>query len=240
MNGSATLREEPARYRERRIPELHNGDRMDAAEFVRRYQKQPEDFRAELINGIVRINMQPISAGFHGIPDNIIQVWLGNYALGTIGVLSLGSSTVRLGPKNVPEPDSLLLLAPRRDWKRRVDDKGYLVGPPELTVEISASTKARDVRGKFSAYRNNGVREYLVWRVKDGAVDWWELREGVYVPLPADKHGAVKSHVFPGLWLNVPALLASDVVGVMATLQTGLASAEHAALVKKLRASEKS
>jgi Uma2 family endonuclease len=239
MNGSAPFREKPAHYHVRRAGELHQGDRMDAVEFMRRYELQPEDFRAELINGIVRINMQPISAGFHGLPDHIIQLWLGNYALGTIGVLSLGSSTVKLGPKNVPEPDSLLLLAPRKDWRRRVDEKGYLVGPPELAVEISASTRARDVRGKFSAYCKSGIREYLVWRVKDRAVDWWELQEGAYASLLADKHGIVKSHVFPGLWLNIPALLADDPVQVMATLQKGLASADHAAFVKKLRAQEK-
>src|SRR5262245_45293266 len=146
------LREEPAPYRVRRIPELRHGDRMDAAEFMRRYEKQPDDFRAELINGIVRINMQPISPGFHGRPDNIIQGWLLNYSLATPGVRSLGSSTVQLGPKNVPQPDSLLLIAPGKNWGGRLDKKGNFTGPPDLAVEISASTKARDVRGKFTAY----------------------------------------------------------------------------------------
>jgi Uma2 family endonuclease len=213
---------------------------MDAAEFMRRYEKYPEDFHAELINGIVRINMQPISPGFHGVPNNIVQGWLFNYSIATPGIRSSDTSTVKLGPKNVPEPDSLMFVAPGKDWGGRLDEKGYLIGPPELVVEISASTKARDVRGKFSAYRNNGVREYLVWRVKDRAVDWWELQDGTYVPLLADKHGILRSHVFPGLWLDVKALLADEPAQVMATLQKGIASADHATFVKKLRAQEKS
>jgi hypothetical protein len=46
--------------------------------------------------------------------------------------------------------------------------------------------------------------------------------------------------MFPGLWLDVKALLADNPAKVIATLQKGLASGEHAAFVKKLSASEKS
>ena len=36
--------------------DLHNGDRMTQAEFHRRYEKTTEDFRAELIGGIVYLS----------------------------------------------------------------------------------------------------------------------------------------------------------------------------------------
>jgi hypothetical protein len=45
-----------------------------------------------------------------------------------------------------------------------------------------------------------------------------------------------KSSVFPGLWLDAPALLQGDGRQVMATLQQGLETPEHAAFVQQLQA----
>jgi hypothetical protein len=54
--------------------------------------------------------------------------------------------------------------------------------------------------------------------VLDEAVDWWELRDGEYVALPADADGVVESRAFPGLRLDVKALLAGDLAKVLAAL----------------------
>jgi hypothetical protein len=78
------------------------------------------------------------------------------------------------------------------------------------------------------------VQEYLVWRVNDAAMDWFELDEGRYVALSADAEGIVRSRVFPGLWLAVEALLDGDLAEVLRVVQAGLASAEHAAFVARL------
>ena len=75
-----------------------------------------------------------------------------------------------------------------------------------------------------------------MWRVLETALDWFVLREGVYVQLEPDEAGIVRSAGFPGLWLDVPALLAGDLAAVLTTLQRGLASPEHAAFVEHLRA----
>ena len=67
--------------------------------------------------------------------------------------------------------------------------------------------------------------------------DWFILRRKKYVPLlpdPAD--GYLKSVVFPGLWLDVTALLAGDGRTVLAAIQKGLATLEHAAFEAKLAA----
>ena len=53
-------------------------------------------------------------------------------------------------------------------------------------------------------------------------------------------NGIWRSRVFPGLWLDGPAFLASDMPKVLATLQQGLQSSEHAAFVAKLTARLKS
>lgn len=43
------------------------------------------------------------------------------------------------------------------------------------------------------------------------------------------------SHVFPGLWLNVQALLERDGAALLKTLNDGLASDAHATFVKQLQ-----
>jgi len=107
-------------------------------------------------------------------------------------------------------------------------------GAPELVVEIAASSAAIDLGDKKRAYRRNGIQEYIVWQVFDKRLDWFSLQEGEYVPLPVDGDGIIRSRVFPGLWLAVEDLLAGTMVQVLAILQQGLASPDHAALVQQL------
>lgn len=95
------------------------------------------------------------------------------------------------------------------------------------------SSASYDLHDKLRVYRRNGVHEYLVWRVLDGAIDWFSLEEGDYEPLPATEDGVVRSRVFPGLWLAVPALLQGDLAAV---LQQGLQSSAHAAFAAELAA----
>ena len=45
----------------------------------------------------------------------------------------------------------------------------------------------------------NGVREYVVWRVLDKAIDWFVLRHSQYEPLLLSADGLYRSQVFPGL-----------------------------------------
>ena len=45
------------------------------------------------------------------------------------------------------------------------------VPAPEFVVEVAASTVSHGLGPKLNAYRRNGVREYLVRRVQDTAVD---------------------------------------------------------------------
>jgi hypothetical protein len=52
--------------------------------------------------------------------------------------------------------------------------------------------------------------------------------------LVPDNRGVFRSHVFPGLWLDGPALLARDSRRLLQTLDQGLATLEHAAFVRWL------
>ena len=73
-----------------------------------------------------------------------------------------------------------------------------------------------------------------MWQVYDQRLDWFRLREGEYVSLQPDAAGVVRSEVFPGLWLAVPALLEGNLAEVLAVLQEGLATSEYAAFMERL------
>jgi Uma2 family endonuclease len=87
---------------------------------------------------------------------------------------------------------------------------------------------------KRDVYCHYGVQEYLVWRVEDRQVDWFELHEGRYEPLRMRGDGLLCSKVFPGLWLSVGALLAGDLPQLFAAVDWGTATEEHAAFVRRL------
>jgi Uma2 family endonuclease len=216
------------------VPPLENGAHLSASEFLRRFEAMPEVKKAELIDGIVYMT-SPVRIDQHGEPDNLIQTWLGTYSIATPGVRAATNSTTRLSADDVPQPDGLLRILPECGGQARLDAKGYLQGAPELAVEVAASTASLDVREKLASYRRAGVREYLVWRTEDEAVDWWSLEEDEYRALPSTADGILRSKLFPGLWLDSQALIAGDGARLMARLQHGLQSAEHAAFVGRLQ-----
>ena len=98
-----------------------------------------------------------------------------------------------------------------------------------------ASSVSYDLHDKLRVYRRNGVREYVVWRVQDRQIDWFLLADDEYRRLEPDAGGILHSTVFPGLRLAVEALLAGDVATVLAELQRGVDTDEHAAFVERLR-----
>jgi Uma2 family endonuclease len=93
---------------------------------------------------------------------------------------------------------------------------------PEIAVEIASSSAAYDLHDKKRAYWRNGVQEYLVWQIFENKLDWFSLQQGEYEPLKLDEKGIIRSQVFPGLWLAVPALLEGNMSEVLAVLQKGL------------------
>ena len=213
------------------IPRLNAGDRLTRAEFERRYEAMPDVHKAELVEGVVYMP-SPVSTLNHGdLPFDLIT-WLGIYRLHSPGVLGGDNATVRLDVDNEPQPDAHLRLE-NGGSSRLVDE--YLEGPPELVAEIASSSASYDLHDKLNAYRRNGVREYIVWRVYDRAIDWFVLREGRYVPLSLSADGIYRSEVLPGLWLDSVAMIARNLPRVSQILQAGLASAEHVEFVRKMQ-----
>ena len=170
----------------------------------------------------------------HSRPRYNIIAWLAVYQAATLGVVGGNNATVQLDFENEAQPDALLRLDAARGGRSRITADDYLAGPPELIVEIAASSAAYDLHDKRRVYQRSGVQEYLALQVYEGETTWWALRDGVYEPLAADEAGILRSEVFPGLWFNAPAFWAGDLAAVLETVQAGLASPDHAAFVATL------
>ena len=71
--------------------------------------------------------------------------------------------------------------------------------------------------------------------MQDGEVNWFVLTSGHYEPMAPGADGLLRSEAFPGLWLDPAALLRGDLATVLAVVQQGLASPEHADFTARLR-----
>ncbi|NEO25468.1 MAG: Uma2 family endonuclease [Kamptonema sp. SIO4C4] len=209
-------------------PPLENGDRLSYREFERRYAAMPAHQKAELVEGVVYM-ASPLRFTTHAEPHGRLITWLGVYQAATPSTAMGIEPTVRLDSDNELQPDGVLLIPGGRS---QLSPEGYIQGPPELVVEIAASSAAIDLGDKKRVYRRNGVEEYLVWQLFEQRLDWFYLEEGVYHCLSPDEEGILRSRIFPGLWLNRSQLLENNLAAVLETLQTGLRSPEHQAFVQ--------
>ena len=176
----------------------------------------------------------------HGSPHADLITWLGVYRAATPGVKVGDNTTVQLDLANDPQPDAILTVLPSHGGAVKISDDDYVEGAPDLAAEVATSSAAIDLNQKLNVYRRNGVREYVVWRVLEEAVDWFVLRAGRYDRLVLDAlptgEPIYRSEVFPGLWLAPAALIAGDLAKVLAILQQGLAAAEHVEFAASLSA----
>ena len=189
--------------------------------------------KAELIDGVV-YTPSPVRHRRHSRPHSWLGAWLTVYSQMTPGVDSGDNGSLRLDVLNEPQPDAYLLIQPECGGQVRISEDDYVEHAPELVAEISASTVSIDLHSKIDLYRRTGVREYLVWRVTDAALDWFVLLGARFERLPLAPDGLLRSVVFPGLWLDPVAILAGDGPRNLAVLQQGIATPEHAAFVARL------
>jgi Uma2 family endonuclease len=197
---------------------LESGDHLTREEFHRRYLASPHIKKAELIEGVVYVP-SPVRHDRHGKPHFLVVTWLGSYVAMTPGVEPGGdNSTIFLDGGNEVQPDAFLWVPGR--GKAYLTHDGYIVGPPQLIVEIAASSVSYDLHEKKEAYRRNGVPEYVVWRVLDQAIDWFRLhQDGQYVQIVPDADGLIESEQFPGLRLHVQSMLAGNLADVLMHLR---------------------
>ena len=160
---------------------------------------------------------------------------MGIYETDTPGVEAGDNGSIRLDLDNEPQPDAFLFIRPEHGGQAKISEDDYIEGAPELVAEVASSSVSYDLGKKLNAYRRNGVREYVVWRVLDRKVDWFVNREGRFELLLPAADGILRSTVFPGLWLEPTALVSGEKVIVEAILRQGLNSPEHADFMDRLQ-----
>jgi Putative restriction endonuclease len=209
---------------------LHNGDHMKQPEFHRRYKAYAEDVRFELIGGVVYM-ASPLKRK-HGVYHPEVTLVLSLYKAGTPGVEVADNMTAILGEESEPQPDLMLRLLTECGGQSKYDEEEFLVGAPELIAEVAHSSLAIDMGRKRQDYLAAGVQEYVVLCVEEQELHWFHFPSRR--KLKSDRNGLWKSRVFPGLWIAGTALIAQDSAGLIAAVQQGLATPEHAEFVRRL------
>ena len=192
---------------------LEAGDHLTREEFHRRYLARPDIKKAELIDGVVYVP-SPVRVRQHGRPHAFVLAWLGAYVALVPETLLADNATIFLDGRVEVQPDAFL-WRPEPGPAHETED-GYFEGAPQLVVEVTASSVSYDLHVKKEAYRRNGVREYVVWRVIDEAIDWFRLQDGEYVLIVPDADGIIESEQFPGLRVHVQSMLDGDLAAVLA------------------------
>ena len=213
---------------------LPDGARMRRAEYHRLYEAAPPEFRAELIEGVVRVRPRdPVTVSEpHSAYQQCLAEWFYEYRKRTPGVKARVTPTVLLDDDAEPEPDGVLMR--RREGEEPGDQAGpnaggYVDRPPELAAEISVSSLATDLGGKFRDYHGAGVAEYVVFDVRGRRVRWFVRdADDVFVDLEPDADGFYKSREFRGLWLDPAAFFAEDAAGIEAAVVAGVAARDAA------------
>jgi Uma2 family endonuclease len=193
----------------------------------------PGDAKFELIDGVVY--MASPARRVHSRFQLALGAVLYDYELATPGCDAVVEATLRLGRKDEPQPDAFLRLTQEAGGSSHVDRKGYISGTVELAAEVASSTASYDLNQKKQSYLRHGVVEYMVVLTLTNQVLWFAREGDAYSPFEPDESGVFRSRVFPGLWLDAPALLAEDGARLKRIAARGLRSKEHAAFVKELR-----
>ena len=172
-------------------------ERMTAEEFMR---DAPEDRKAELIDGVL-IMPSPASTTHERLQVyllTLLRIYVDTHDLGDV----LGSrSAVVLAADQAPEPDILFVSKKRR---KIIQEKGVF-GAPDFVVELLSAGTARNDRGpKFHAYERAGVAElWLIDPYGPEGTQFFQLQEGRFVEVQADKNGILRSTAVPGFWLDL-------------------------------------
>ena len=213
-------------------PQLREGDRLSGAEFMRLWEAMPDLKQAELIAGIVFMP-SPVSI-HHSRGHKEMYRWVLHYEDLTPGCESGFECTWLMGPKDVPQPDIFLRVLP--EYGGQSGEEGiYAAGAPELIVEVTGSSVARDLGVKLELYRRAGVREYVTAMLHSRQIIWRQLVRGRYREIKPDDDGLLRSAVFPGLWLD-PAAVWNPAVSIRTAVEKGVQSPAHDIFVRRLAA----
>ena len=202
---------------------LREGQEISRAEFLRICVASEDRYKnAERIDGRVVLNAASVRRELHGEPHAWIVGLLAVYCAQTPGTEVGDNSTAQIDDDHDPQPDAYLLIKPECGGRVRFTADDYIVGAPELIVEIAGESLSKDLGRKKDVYDLDGCEEYLVWATEKRRFFCFRRREGSFIA-DEPEDGVFESSVFPGLRLDIAALASGDLPGAMRTLQASLA-----------------
>jgi Uma2 family endonuclease len=143
------------------------------------YLDWDDDFRAEIINGVVYEMAPPVT--IHQRLVARLHLKLGSFLEGKTCEAFVAPFGVRLFPKEdrsdttVVEPDIIVVCDPGK-----IDERGCN-GPPDLIIEILSPSPARKDRLiKFNADRDAKVREFWIVSPEDKGIETYVFDKGRY------------------------------------------------------------
>jgi Uma2 family endonuclease len=222
VEGSATV-----------IPSLEAGDYYRKDEFLRRYEARPDIKKAELIENIVY--MASPAREDHSEPETLFAYVLTTFSAETPFVTARSNMTVHLSAKSVVQPDWYLRIEAKAGGRAAIGKDRYLNKPPELVVEVAATSASYDLHPKKDAYEQAGAPEYIVWEAFDFRLSCFARKGNAFENARADGDGVYRSRMFPGLWFDIAGFTNGDMAAVKACLQRGIASPEHSKFVARLK-----
>ncbi len=165
------------------------------------YAALPDDGRHyEIVNGVLVMGPAP-SPDHQSIAVRLSHYLFVHAELAGLGRVFAAPIDVELGPKNVFQPDVIVLLNAHLD---RVAAK-RIIGAPDLVVEVaSPSTAAFDRLTKYDVYARAGVIEYWIVKSAQRTVEVLALENGEYRSLGIfNGQATLPSRVIPGLPVRV-------------------------------------
>lgn len=157
-----------------------------------------DDQKADLIDGVIYMASPENTEAndLYGFLFALMRMFAEERDLGRL----YGSRVaLRLGRRNGPEPDILLV---KKEHLHRVK-RGHIAGPADLVMEIvSPDSVERDYETKREQYQRFGIPEY--WIVDEELQKVTLLRLGEdkqYYEIPPD-NGVYRSAVLEGFWLR--------------------------------------
>jgi hypothetical protein len=217
------------------VPPPVHGERLSRSEFERRYEAHPEIFRAELLEGVVFIHPGRRTLA-HGCVVADVVGWVVSYTGFTAGCDAGLRASTRVGTDSEVQPDVSAGILGSCGGRLCGPEDDYRPEPAEMLIEVVDRFDHPTLPAKQRLYAVAGVREFMIVTYPDRAIEWLVLDGGEYRPLARDAAGLIRSEVFPGLWLDVPAFVRNDMLHVIAVLQRGRQSPEYFRFVADLQA----
>jgi len=165
------------------------------------YAALPDDGkRYEVVNGVLYMSPSPnwphqeIAGAFY----RHLYSYVESHGIGGAFIAPLD---VQLGPKDVFQPDVVVLLKTSREKLK----KRHIVGPPDLVVEVvSPGSETHDRYRKIAAYARGGVPEYWIADPGSRTVEVLSLVGSEYQSLGVyEGKATLPSLIVPGLATHV-------------------------------------